>query len=131
MHEEVAYLCLTTITLAAFLAIIASLKIQRITDAVPQRLMTCGSSLFFIGLLFIWLIILIEESGGHSNMDDVLGFILLGIILLGPILFLIGFINFCALWGATGKRRAELIEITSALTALHSAQQNNLSPSPK
>ena len=97
--------------------------------------MLIGSGLILGGSSLLFLIIITSEffytasfNGIGSGIFAAVSPLLFG--LLGPLLFIIGFFGFCARWGATGKRQAELLEITAALTAARDAQNRSTSSEP-
>jgi len=89
-------------------------------------LMTTGSFMLLLGMFFSLIMILSTRWGNYQGSPFV-AFLMMILFFLGSFLFFIGFIAFCSRWGATGKRRAELIEITSALSAIQAAKNNKTS----
>lgn len=93
-------------------------------DFWAVRLVFSGSILMFVSAIVIGLFALASIfSSEYLGGPEVIAVIFYFVLLLGILLYLIGFIGFCARWGATGKRRAELLEITAALSAARDQAQ--------
>ena len=78
----------------------------------------CSTLLVIYGLL-IWL------NDGLDFPFFLILFIAYPLVLIGLLIYAIGFLGFCLRWGATGRRRAELLEITTALTAAKEQAQRD------
>lgn len=127
MDEDIyGYIMLGVMVLSVVAIFIGCLAIRRGTTNWATKFMFIGSLLQLAGTLLMLLFIYAEATDAFTvNEFEFLGFSVAGLLLLGPILFFIGFFGFCARWGASGRRRAELREITSALAAAQSANSRN------
>ena len=81
------------------------------------RALMTGGVLMFGGGTLVGLFVLLISFGDPGIAALTLASLCNLLILVGALIFLIGFFGFCARWGATGRRRAELLEITTALAA--------------
>ena len=136
MDEEFYwYLFYGALYLTSICLFIGSLRTLKGRTSWATTLMLIGSGLILGGSSLLFLIMITSEffytasfNGIGSGIFAAVSSLLFG--LLGPLLFIIGFFGFCARWGATGKRQAELLEITAALTAARDAQNRSTSSEP-
>lgn len=123
-EEHFGYFSFGVMILSVIAIFIGCLAIRKGTTFWVTKLMFIGSLLLLSGT-FLMLILIYGDLSNTFIIHDFFGFILTGLFLLGLLLFFIGFFGFCARWGASGRRRAELLEITAALAAAQSANSHH------
>ena len=95
--------------------------------AIP--LLIIGAFLIVCAIIVITLVVLSDmKSPDPGNSSFLIAIASYFILSLGVLLYAIAFLGFCARWGATGKRRSELLEVTAALTAARDQAQRNPNP---
>ncbi|MGJ8725898.1 MAG: hypothetical protein ACSHYB_15190 [Roseibacillus sp.] len=130
MNEQLTIsLLLTGVLSTVVLLFIGALKAQKGTQFWAIRLLLYGATLLVISTSImvafgLWFF-LTDQSSSHSFGLLIISYFL---FILGAILYPIAFFGFCTRWSATGKRRSELLEITSALAAAKEQAQRNLPP---
>ena len=116
--DNFGYFILTVLMSSVVVAFVASLFLKKGTTFWATKLMLIGSSALLLAGSFSTIWIIIENLGPSPILNSAWIQVSLGICyLLGMLLFSIGLFGFCARWGAAGRRRAELHEITAALSA--------------
>lgn len=132
--EWLGYLVPVAFLVSTALLFLGSLGASRGNSFWATRLMTAGSAMMMGGMALVVILFLAEEFTAFSVDGGISLVVIFGLLfLLGPLLFFIALFGFCARWGATGRRRAELREITTALRAAQAAAQSStqVSPSPQ
>ena len=124
MDSEIyGYLALFALIISAVLLFAGSLKARQGPAFLAPKLMTIGSLLTLLGMTCILLLVMNDDP----SLFEILYFAAL-LIFFGSLLFFIGFIAFCVRWGNTGKRRAELLEFTAALSSMREVEQSTPLP---
>ena len=124
------YLLLTISVASVIILFVASLRMRIGKRFWATTLMVLGSSMLLGGTLLAFLLFLLEQSSQQIQEPILISIIFACLFLIGPLLFFIGFFGLCARWGATGRRRTELREITAALSAAQATRTENLSNEP-
>ena len=91
------------------------------------RFLKIGATLMLIGTIVAGVVLFWHVfSLGFYKVGMLIGATFYLVMIAGGLSHLIGFLGFSIRWGATGKRRAELIEITAALSAARDQAQRSL-----